>query len=456
MSKYFKIPFANTGDKSPIPDDPQVDGSASYSEGWTPDYELPDGDPNKKDVDRLVENQFKNDVTLALKWVQEHAFLPYRTDVNYPAGGGVIGSDGAAYEAIWPNGPDSTIVDPVGDTTFVWRPKFIGGAGGRKNAFMNPKFAVWQRETLFDEGAGDFSNSWYTADRIRVVKLDSDPAANGVSVSRTQSDRENEYALEFSQSAGQYQIEERISDFHKFNGKQASFSMRCRHGGSGVLTVTIVALQCPQGIELVGTEIPIGTIDIQPGLDYQTHTIENVLIPSTDGAVPSEGQSYLSVAVRFPPYTTIPYSITIDEWQFEEGAFATSFEDRTLDEMLRDCRYYYEKIVGANSYIAAGFCGGAPTFNAMLKFSEKRTIREENTSNISVNVKNDDLTIKVPGINYVVDAADTVSIWDVQRDRANITISIVSAPLTSGEGGMLALTSGNPIPATIEIDAEYN
>jgi len=123
MTKYFGIPFANAGDKVPVPNGLQPGGEVSYTEGWGPDYEADqESDPSAKDISRTAENQLKFDITEALKELQELGFKVYASDVNYPVTAYTVGSDGRVYQAAIVNGPASSIVDPVGDGTGTWFP----------------------------------------------------------------------------------------------------------------------------------------------------------------------------------------------------------------------------------------------------------------------------------------------------------------------------------------------
>lgn len=120
-TKYFSIPFANSGDKTSIPDASQPSGSVSFEDGWTPDYEKDQAtDPDAKDVSRQNENYFKFSVTESLKEIQEIGFKPYDPLVNYPIGASTFGSDGLNYKADIANGPATSVVNPVGDLTGTW------------------------------------------------------------------------------------------------------------------------------------------------------------------------------------------------------------------------------------------------------------------------------------------------------------------------------------------------
>lgn len=126
MTKYFGTPFANTGDKTPVPDGTQGDGSVSYNQGYGPFYQLdPNVDPNGLNIDRQEFNQVLFDMTDAIKDVQEMGILTYRNDVNYPANNSfVVGSDFIIYRALIANGPASSVVNPVGDMTGTWTEAF--------------------------------------------------------------------------------------------------------------------------------------------------------------------------------------------------------------------------------------------------------------------------------------------------------------------------------------------
>ena len=72
MAKFFKIPFAATGDILAVPDATQQDGSVSYSQGFGPDYQRKtDGtDPLAKTVPRNSTNALFNDLTGAVGEIQ--------------------------------------------------------------------------------------------------------------------------------------------------------------------------------------------------------------------------------------------------------------------------------------------------------------------------------------------------------------------------------------------------
>lgn len=89
MPKYFVHPFAESGDKTAVPDNAQVDGSVSYDTGWTFDYERdPDPlvDPLTKDIPRDQSNQLAFDITENIKFIQDNT-VPEWSSVRAGAGG---------------------------------------------------------------------------------------------------------------------------------------------------------------------------------------------------------------------------------------------------------------------------------------------------------------------------------------------------------------------------------
>ena len=69
--KFYRVPFAASGDRAPIPDTVDPGGSVSYPQGFGPDYERPPGtDPLAKRVPRDETNQYIYDLTDNLRQYQ--------------------------------------------------------------------------------------------------------------------------------------------------------------------------------------------------------------------------------------------------------------------------------------------------------------------------------------------------------------------------------------------------
>lgn len=71
VAKLFTKPFGVAGDKTPIPNDTQVDGTVSYQTGFGADYERQLGvDPAAKNIGRQTFNELMFDATTALQEMQ--------------------------------------------------------------------------------------------------------------------------------------------------------------------------------------------------------------------------------------------------------------------------------------------------------------------------------------------------------------------------------------------------
>lgn len=81
MARYFRIPFANGGNRTAIPDPAQGNNSLSYTEGFTSDYELdPAVDPlNSKDIPRNEYNELEFQITDSIRQLQEKAYPHFIT-----------------------------------------------------------------------------------------------------------------------------------------------------------------------------------------------------------------------------------------------------------------------------------------------------------------------------------------------------------------------------------------
>jgi len=81
MSQFFFIvPFANTGDVSPVPVDAQPDGSESFEKGFPINYqEDPDSEPTAKLIDREQFNYLMNLITGNIQVLQTRGFPDFIT-----------------------------------------------------------------------------------------------------------------------------------------------------------------------------------------------------------------------------------------------------------------------------------------------------------------------------------------------------------------------------------------
>lgn len=70
MNKFFRFPFATTGDKTAVPDAVDSNGNVSYSQGYGFDYQRQKTDPAAKNIERDKMNQIFYDLTTALREYQ--------------------------------------------------------------------------------------------------------------------------------------------------------------------------------------------------------------------------------------------------------------------------------------------------------------------------------------------------------------------------------------------------
>ena len=78
-NRYYLIPFAENGNKAEITD-LSVGGAVSYDTGYGPDYELAQGGPNRKRIERTFYNGALNSATKNLKQWQERVFPTWIED----------------------------------------------------------------------------------------------------------------------------------------------------------------------------------------------------------------------------------------------------------------------------------------------------------------------------------------------------------------------------------------
>lgn len=70
MLKFFRLPFATTGDKTAVPDAVDSNGNVSYSQGYGFDYQRQKTDPAAKNIERDKMNQVLFDITTAIAELQ--------------------------------------------------------------------------------------------------------------------------------------------------------------------------------------------------------------------------------------------------------------------------------------------------------------------------------------------------------------------------------------------------
>jgi len=129
MIKFFRVPFAESGDLAAVPDDVQAGGDVSYSQGYGPDYgDDPAGGPPAKRIERDQYNQILLSATTAIQELQAQSIpdfittalnggapYPYKAGarVYFDPGGGRLVYEATADNSNIPTGagwiPDATI-----------------------------------------------------------------------------------------------------------------------------------------------------------------------------------------------------------------------------------------------------------------------------------------------------------------------------------------------------------
>lgn len=79
MLKFFRLPFATTGDKTAVPDAVDSNGNVSYSQGYGFDYQRQKTDPAAKNIERDKMNQIFFDMTTAIAEIQSQGIPDYIT-----------------------------------------------------------------------------------------------------------------------------------------------------------------------------------------------------------------------------------------------------------------------------------------------------------------------------------------------------------------------------------------
>lgn len=167
LQKFFRIPFAQSGDKVVIPDATQPDGSVSFTQGYTFDYERDlSYDPDAKPIEREEFNFAMNAVTTAIQQYQVFGTPEFITTAD---NGGVAYS----YEK-------GARVRYTGDGGTTWAVYESLEAGNQDT----PPSSKWQKKTAWSAlltGAGPW---WFWHESGFIIQCGTQNAINAIS-SRT-------------------------------------------------------------------------------------------------------------------------------------------------------------------------------------------------------------------------------------------------------------------------------
>lgn len=126
MAKFFRFPFALTGDRTAVPDTTQPDGTVSYDQGYGPDYSRPRvSDPLAKNIERIKMNQLFYDLTNAVRQYQTMGFPEFivsadngGTPFPYEKGATVRWNNGSTTET-YMSLIDNNTTDPSNTSNWV-------------------------------------------------------------------------------------------------------------------------------------------------------------------------------------------------------------------------------------------------------------------------------------------------------------------------------------------------
>ena len=79
MLKFFRVPFAFSGDKTAIPDDADPNGNVSFEQGYGYDYQRQKTDPAAKNIERDKMNALFFDLTAAVAEIQKQGIPDFIT-----------------------------------------------------------------------------------------------------------------------------------------------------------------------------------------------------------------------------------------------------------------------------------------------------------------------------------------------------------------------------------------
>lgn len=446
MSKYFNIPFATSGDKTTIPDtDPG--GNVNYTQGYTSDYELEQGvDPSAKDIPRQSENQFKFDVTDAIKEIQEYSILNYRVDVDYPVGAVAVGSDGTTYKVLIANGPSSSVVDPVGDLTGTWI-TFITNYSemktGRKNAIINGNFDIWQRDTSQTSLGYGSDDRWFN-NNVGSTKTHSQQSFTPGQIDVPDEPRFYSRTVVSSVAGASNNVlkSQRIEGVRTFAGQTVTLSFYAKADSAKNIATEFV-----QDFGSGGSP----SSDVS-AIGVTTHSLTTsftkfeatVSIPSISGkTIGTNDDDYLEIIFWFDAGSNFDSrtntlgqqsgTFDIAQVQLESGNIATGFESRLIGEEQSLCERFYQK-----SYQSDVFPGDPSVNNSPHFISDSLGNLFGGASNFQTRMRaSPTFVVYKPSdgtINVIEDATESNprTVTNIEGSQVGLFLMSVSSAASSG------------------------
>lgn len=212
MFRYFRFPFAENGDRQSVPDE-SATTEVNYEAGYTPEYELPKSDPDRRNVDRQPFNGVIYDITANLKFWQENNAPEIVADdgtgspVSYPLG--FVGvSGGAAYQSIVEG---TTTVPPSAEWieysgSYYFRPLSGGGSLAANKQYFVTDSLTYTLPDVSGINVGDsviLTKSAAESPTVNTFGAENISVRAGVSVGSIQIDQAQQSTLVWDGSAWQ-------------------------------------------------------------------------------------------------------------------------------------------------------------------------------------------------------------------------------------------------------------
>ena len=175
MTKIFKVPFADTGDKISPPDAIQPDGSVSYGLGYGFDYQrdtsLDSGgapvDPLAKVFPREQHNGILNDITTAIGEVQKNGFAIWQASAApYPINAVVRYGD-----KTWRSLVASNTVTPAENESWTETSGKFVGLGGTSPIQLNAGSGSTAGNVYARLGSSDLGYLWHSGNFDPAQKI---------------------------------------------------------------------------------------------------------------------------------------------------------------------------------------------------------------------------------------------------------------------------------------------
>lgn len=378
MTKYFKVPFAETGDRDVIPESSES-GEVSFETGYTEDYELPKTSLNRKAIERAKNNGLYHAITENLKFWQENGAPEIVADdgtgspLSY--GKGFVGSLGGLTYAAMVDGtttvPPSAEWEEVDLSTLNQRVRFVGSISDLESLADTALDGDAARLVSGTGRDGDFR--WNSSDLSSTLVLAS---ATSDSVDNT-TDTINDADHPFSDGDGvitQTTVNGLTAQtvYWVVNSTSGTYQLSATFGGgavdlTGTANVTIDHLLDPrQGIYVTPTADKTGT---SGAWGRMVEGPVNILWFGTAGSGLADDTG--------PIQGALDYAGGREIW-FPEGQ-------------------YLIDVLGPNYAPGNEYQGGIhPRSNSTLRFSKNATLvmtPNDKPSYVMVNIREDDITI---------------------------------------------------------------